>query len=136
MAPLDWSSEHTLGDDRLDSDHQKMVREMSAIAEMIQANAAIEEIKARLLNLIGFLRIHAEFEEKVLMRDFEHGDRLHHKVEHTVHHETFVFGLTYLMGCLGNTDPAVMEIVIGRAIERSFLEMLEHDRRMLELLAA
>jgi hemerythrin len=81
MAYISWTTDYSVGDSEMDSQHQKLFRMLSDFHAALLASNREESLKKTIHDLIGYTHTHFSAEER-LMQEIGYPDLAAHKQAH------------------------------------------------------
>lgn len=81
MNYVNWSEQMSVGDQKIDDQHKKMIEIINTLFEAIENRDTIEALSAILLNLYDYANIHFG-EEEEMMREHNYPCLQEHIIEH------------------------------------------------------
>lgn len=119
MAPIDWSSEYSVGVEELDGQHRRWIEIMNELETALDSDLASQATSKALQAMIEYTQEHFSREEE-LMRRTEFPEFESHKALH----DGFVAQCQSLHCALKRANSATAKILFGQA-RRWFMEHIQ-----------
>ena len=98
MALFDWSKSYELEIPQIDNQHKELVRMINDLYGSLKGNGSAETVNQTLSQLLRYVEIHFETEERAMLERGYPGFDAHHHLHEDLRHKVFDLEKDQLLG--------------------------------------